>query len=92
MNNVIVKSYIEEIIKMFRIQGKFNKQVEKIKNGTFDKWLGFEKIEVADGIILYSFRIDIHFRAYVRKENGDFIVFDVNNHDYKTIVKKLKSR
>lgn len=92
MNNVIVKPYIEEIVKMFRIQSKFQKQVEKIKTGIFDKWLGFEKIEVADGIILYSFRIDIHFRAYARKENGNFIVFDVNNHDYKTIVKKLKSR
>lgn len=37
MNNVVIKPYIEEIIKTFRIQSKFHKQVEKIKNGAFDK-------------------------------------------------------
>ena len=37
MNNVIIKPYIEEIVKMFRIQSKFQKQVEKIKTGIFNK-------------------------------------------------------
>lgn len=39
----------------------------------------------------YSFRIDIYYRAYLRKENLMFIVFDVNNHNYEKINNKLKN-
>ena len=91
MSKIIIKKYIWDLIDTLKIKDKFENQVNKIKNWQFDKWLWFEKIEIKKWIVLYSFRIDIHYRAFVRKENWCFIIFDVNNHDYKTIIKKLKS-
>lgn len=37
----------------------------------------------------YSFRVDIHYRAYIRIDEKKIIIFDVNNHDYEIIKKKL---
>ena len=83
--------FIEKILEKFQIVNKFNKQKKKFENWIFDKWLNFEKIQCNKNIIFYSFRIDIHFRAYLRKENWIFIVFDVNNHNYEKIKNKLKN-
>jgi hypothetical protein len=57
----------------------------------FDNSLNFEKIVCRKGIFFYTFRIDIYYRAYLRKENDIFIVFDINNHNYEVIKNKLKS-
>ena len=93
MNNIKVKilEFIYEIIDSFQIRLKFDKQLNKLRNWFFDKWLNFEKIKCNKNITFYSFRIDIHFRAYLRKENWIFILFDVNNHDYEKIKNKLKN-
>lgn len=94
MNKLIkikVLDFIYAILDKFWIRKKFDKQINKIWNWIFDNSLNFEKIECKKWIIFYSFRIDIHYRAYLRKENGVFIIFDVNNHDYEVIKNKLKS-
>lgn len=94
MNNIInikILDFIYELLEKFWIKKKFDKQINKLKFWIFDKSLNFEKIECKKGIIFYSFRIDIHYRAYLRKENNIFIIFDINNHNYETIKNKLKS-
>ncbi|MDD2515602.1 MAG: hypothetical protein PHF46_02025 [Candidatus Gracilibacteria bacterium] len=94
MNKILkikVLDFIYDLLKKFGIGKKFDKQIIKLELGFFDKSLNFEKIECKKGFIFYSFRIDIHYRAYLRKENDVFIVFDINNHDYESIKNKLKS-
>ncbi len=94
MNNIIkvkILNFIYDILEKFWIRKKFDKQVYKIENWIFDNWLNFEKIECKKWIIFYSFRIDIHYRAYLRKKNWIFVIFDINNHDYEIIKNKLKS-
>ena len=91
MIKIEVKKYIYKILEKFLIVNKFDKQINKIKNWFFYSWLNFEKLKCTKNIYFYSFRIDIYYRAYLRKENDTFIVFDVNNHDYEKIKKKLKS-
>ena len=88
---IIVLEFIYEILEKFLLRKKFDKQINKIENWIFDNSINFEKIECKKWIIFYSFRIDIHYRAYLRKQNDDFIVFDVNKHNYETIKNKLKS-
>jgi len=87
MNNIKVKvpDFVYEILDRFLIKEKFEKQLWKLKNGFFDKWLNFEKIKTNKNIF------DIHYRAYLRKENWIFIIFDINNHDYEKIKNKLKN-
>lgn len=94
MNKIIkvrVLDFVYAILEKFWIRKKFDKQINKIENWIFDNSLNFEKIECKKWIIFYSFRIDIHYRAYLRKEDWIFIVFDLNNHDYESIKNKLKS-
>jgi len=66
--NVKVESYIYNIINNYSTRTKFDKQIFKIENWFFDKWLNFEKIKCNKNNYFYSFRIDIHYRAYLRKK------------------------
>jgi len=93
INNIKLKisDYIYKIIDWLLLRNKFDKQINKIEKWFFDNWLNFEKIKCNKNLYFYSFRIDIHYRAYLRKENWFFIVFDVNNHNYEKIKNKLKS-
>jgi len=88
---VKILDFIYELANKFLIRKKFDKQILKIQLWIFDKSLNFEKIDCKKWIVFYSFRIDIHYRAYLRKENDVFIVFDINNHNYEIIKNKLKS-
>ena len=89
--SVEISELIYNILQKFWIRKKFDKQIHKLQNWNFDNWLNFEKIKTSKNIYFYSFRIDIHYRAYLRKENWIFIIFDVNNHDYEKIKNKLKN-
>lgn len=95
MNKSIFKfkvlNFIYEILEKFNLRKKFDKQINKLELWLFDNSLNFEKIECKKWVIFYSFRIDIHYRAYLRKENDIFIVFDITNHNYEVIKNKLKS-
>lgn len=94
MNKIIklkILDFIYDILTKFWLRKKFDKQINKMELWIFDNSLNFEKIECKKGIVFYSFRIDIHYRAYLRKENDIFIIFDVNNHNYEIIKNKLKS-
>lgn len=86
-----VPDFIYEIVEKFWLEKKFNKQLLKLKSWVFDSWLSFEKIRTSKNIFFYSFRIGIHYRAYLRKEKWVFIIFDVNNHNYEKIKNKLKN-
>ena len=90
MNNIKVWEYIRDKIENLKIKEQFSRQIEKIKIWTFDKGLWFEKITTNSWKFFYSFRINIHFRGYARKENDILIIFDVNNHNYKEIISKMK--
>lgn len=85
-----ILDFIYEILEKFSLRKKFDKQVNKLELWIFDNSLNFEKIECKKWIFFYSFRIDIHYRAYLRKENDIFIIFDVNNDNYEVIKNKLK--
>jgi len=89
--SVKVPEFIYEYVDRFLLRKKFERQVQKLRSWIFDTWLHLEKIPCKSGIFFYSIRIDIHYRAYLRKENGVFIVFDINKHDYESIKKKLKN-
>jgi len=89
--SVEISELIYNILQKFWIRKKFDKQIHKLQNWNFDNWLNFEKIKTSKNIYFYSFRIDIHYHAYLRKESWIFIIFDVNNHDYEKIKNKLKN-
>lgn len=73
------------------LRKKFEKQLNKLETDTFDRSLNFEKIKISAKHVFYSFRVNWSWRWYCTKQNGVFTVFDLNNHDYESIKRKVRA-